>query len=135
MLVERGRQALERLAGHLARDAGAHHAAPDQLLELRRVALFLAGTGAEGEAVAEGEHHRVGRKARELRRAAAGGGEREQEQRGGAQPAHLGSGTLAHSSKMRARHRAHTDWSSRVNTPPIASRLPRKMFSRPSSAM
>src|SRR6185503_20730764 len=68
MLVERRRQTLERLRAHLARHSGAHHAPADELLELRRVALLLEGAGAVGEAVAEGEDHRVGGEARKFRR-------------------------------------------------------------------
>jgi hypothetical protein len=66
VLVQRSRQSSERLRGDFAGHAGAHHAPPDQLFELRRVALVLARPGAEGQAVAEREHHRVRRKTLQL---------------------------------------------------------------------
>src|SRR5260221_14021387 len=86
MLVERAGQPLERPRGHLARYAGAHHAAAEQLSQRRRVALGLARAGAEGETVPEGEPPRLARQPVELRPLAAcreGKGEREQKKTAG----------------------------------------------------
>ena len=59
MLVEHLRKALERLRRYFPGDAGTYHAPADEALELRRVAFVLRRAGSIGEAVAEGEHHRV----------------------------------------------------------------------------
>ncbi len=61
VLVENGRQALQSCRAHFARHALAHDPPAGEFFELRRIALGLARAGAVGEAVAEGEHHRVGR--------------------------------------------------------------------------
>ena len=73
VLVERGGQPIERLRRHFARHPGRDDAAADQELELRGIALRFRGAGAVCEAVPEGEHHRVGWKARQLRALAARG--------------------------------------------------------------
>ena len=70
ILVERGRQSLERLRGDFAGDTGAHYAPPDQALELRWIAFVLVRPGAIGQAVTEGEDHRVGGQTLELGAAA-----------------------------------------------------------------
>ena len=71
MLIERGGQSLERLRARFTRHAVAHHAPPDEALELRRIAFRFRGAGAVGQAVAEGEHHRFARQALEARALAA----------------------------------------------------------------
>jgi hypothetical protein len=53
--------------------SGAHDAAPNQALEVRRIALLLRGPGAVRQAVPKCEHDGVARQARELRPLAAAG--------------------------------------------------------------
>src|SRR5262245_54185786 len=89
VLVERARQARERLRRDLAGHAGAYHAPADQLLELRRVALVLGRAGAVGQAVAEGEYHRVARQA--LQFGALAAAEQQQGDDSPAQGLHFGA--------------------------------------------
>ena len=93
--VEQRGQPEEAVRAHLARHAGIDHGAADQAGEHLGVALAGAGAGAEGEAVTEGEHHRVrGQRLQFGRRRAAG--QDQAKDPGGQQPAGQGGGGVGH---------------------------------------
>ncbi len=65
-VVQQRVEALRAIDAEFAGHAGIDDAPSGQLGEHRRIAFGRVGAGAEGEAVAEGEDHRIGRQSREM---------------------------------------------------------------------